>query len=130
MAIHIPKSPIFAIPFLNRRFYMSVIQKIQEKYAKLMAIIIAVALIIFVVMLAFENGGTLFRGGPSNVVGRVNGQAITVEGFQAKIEQQEAFMRNQGYGSGAAATRQAIDATWNQEVSRLLITSEVKKLGL
>ena len=37
---------------------MSVIQKIQEKYAKLMAVIIAVALLTFVVMLAFENGGT------------------------------------------------------------------------
>ena len=39
---------------------MSVIQQIQEKYAKLMAIIIAVALLTFVVMLAFENGGSLF----------------------------------------------------------------------
>ena len=45
---------------------MSVIQNIQEKYAKLMAVIIALALVTFVVMLAFENGGSLFRGGNSN----------------------------------------------------------------
>ena len=53
---------------------MSVIQKIQEKYAKLMAVIIAVALLTFVVMLAFENGGTLFNAGPSNTVGLINGK--------------------------------------------------------
>ena len=44
---------------------MSVIQKIQDKYAKLMAVIIAIALLTFVVMLAFENGGSLFQGGNS-----------------------------------------------------------------
>ncbi|MEI9808226.1 MAG: hypothetical protein WDO16_10295 [Bacteroidota bacterium] len=37
---------------------MSVIQNIQEKYAKLMAIIIAIALIIFVVMLLLKMAET------------------------------------------------------------------------
>jgi len=45
---------------------MSVIQKIQDKYAKLMAIVIAVALLTFVVMLAFENGKIYFQPGPSH----------------------------------------------------------------
>lgn len=111
---------------------MSVIQKIQEKYAKVMAIIIALALIIFVVMLAFENGGTLFKGGNSNLVGTVNGQSIDYTNFQKKVEQQENYMKQnqQFYQDNASLTRRAIDDAWNQEVDRLLILSEVEKLGL
>jgi peptidyl-prolyl cis-trans isomerase D len=109
---------------------MSIIQKIQEKYAKLMAIIIALALIIFVVMLAFENGGTLFQTGNSNVVGKVNGQKITLEAFDQKVDQQENFMKTQGYGSGPASRYQAVEATWGQEVNRLLIQTELDKLGI
>lgn len=109
---------------------MSVIQKIQEKYAKLMAMIIALALIIFVVMLAFENGGSLFRGGASSSVGKVNGEAIDAITFQKKIDQQEKYMEQQGYGSGAAVRQQAIDAAWNQEVMRIIMASELNKLGM
>ncbi|MET0392774.1 MAG: peptidylprolyl isomerase, partial [Chitinophagaceae bacterium] len=109
---------------------MSVIQQIQEKYAKLMAIIIAVALIIFVVMLAFENGGSLFRGGGANVVGKVNGKEISYTEFNTRVTQQEEFMKTRGYGTGDAVRYQAIAETWNQELSRLLIQSEADKLGM
>lgn len=110
---------------------MSIIQQIQEKYAKLMAIIIAIALIIFVVMLAFENGGSLFRGSNSQLVGKVNGREILYRPFEQKVEQQEAYMKQSPYGpQGPAVRYQAIDATWGQEVNRLLILSEADKLGL
>jgi len=80
---------------------MSVIQKIQEKYAKLMAIIIAIALLTFVVMLAFENGGTLFRG-QEDIVGTIDGKKIRGLEFSKVIDQQEAAMERQGYPPGAA----------------------------
>ncbi len=92
---------------------MSVIQKIQDKYAKLMAIIIAVALMIFVVMLAFENGGSLFRGGNSSTIGKVNGTAIEYNDFMRKVDEQEKTMEQRGYGSGSALQQQAIDAVLN-----------------
>lgn len=107
---------------------MSVIQQIQEKYAKLMAVIIALALIIFVIMLAFENGGSLFRSGSTNVVGKVNGQEIDYNPFSARVEQQEEYMRTQGYG--AMARYQALEQVWNQEVRQLLLNSELDKLGM
>lgn len=109
---------------------MSVIQQIQEKYAKVMAIVIAIALITFVIMLAFENGGTLFQGGNSNLVGKVNGREITYTQFQKQADQQEEFMKGRGYGTGEAIRHQALEQTWNQEVNRLLILSEVDKLGM
>lgn len=109
---------------------MSVIQKIQEKYAKLMAVIIAVALLTFVVMLAFENGGSLFQGGRTNTVGVINGKKIDAVAFSKRIDQQEASMERQGYPSGAATRQQAIDGAWSQELGRIILTSELDKLGM
>lgn len=109
---------------------MSVIQKIQEKYAKLMAIIIAVALMIFVVMLAFENGGSLFRGGNSSSIGKVNGHVIEYSDFSKKLEQTEKTMEARGYGSGAAIQQQAMDAAWNDEVNGVIEDNELDKLGI
>lgn len=110
---------------------MSVIQQIQEKYAKLMAIIIAVALMIFVVMLAFENGGRLFRGGNSTAVGRVNGRAIEYADFQKKVDQQETQMQMSGYGtSGPMLEQQAVEGAWNQSVGDAILNSELDKLGI
>lgn len=109
---------------------MSVIQQIQEKYAKLMAIIIALALIIFVVMLAFENGGSLFRGGNNTSVGKVNGKSIEQAEFANMVEQQKNYMIQQGYPQSEALTQQAVSNAWNMEVNRILLETEMKKLGM
>src|SRR5688572_14567985 len=108
---------------------MSVIQKIQDKYAKLMAVIIAVALLTFVVMLAFENGGTLFQGGPSTTVGVVNGKKIDALSFEKAIEQSEARLQQQGYPA-SMARQQAIETAWGQEKDRIVMSSEFDKLGM
>ena len=109
---------------------MSVIQKIQDKYAKLMAIIIAVALMIFVVMLAFENGGSLFRGGNATTVGKVNGRRIEYGDFMRKVDQQEKQMESQGYQGGAALQQQAIEQVWNEEINQTILNSELDKVGI
>lgn len=107
---------------------MSVIQKIQDKYAKLMAVIIAIALVIFVIMLAFENGGSLFNSN-TDVVGNINGEKIRYRDFEGMVAQQEAYMQQQGYG-GEGLREQAIDAAWNQQVNLLVLSSEFDKVGL
>ena len=108
---------------------MSVIQRIQDRYAKLMAIVIAVALMIFVVMLAFENGGRLFSGN-STTVGKVNGHTIEYTDFVKKVDQAEKTMEAQGGGSGAQLQQQAVEAVWNNEVDQALQNSELSKLGI
>src|SRR5436190_19807581 len=109
---------------------MSVIKSIQEKYAKLMAIIIAVALMIFVVMLAFENGGSLFRSN-NTTVGKVNGTSIDYNEFYRKVQQQEANAAARNGGSMPESMRsQVIDYTWNQEVNDIILNEELDKLGI
>jgi peptidyl-prolyl cis-trans isomerase D len=111
---------------------MSVIQQIQEKYAKLMAVILAVALIMFVVMLAFENGGSLFNN-QSTTVGKINGEAVDYTEFQLKVKQAEEMIQRQqqGYGpTGAALTAQAVEQAWSMEIDEALMKTEFEKLGM
>jgi peptidyl-prolyl cis-trans isomerase D len=108
---------------------MSVIQQIQDRYAKLMAVIIAVALLTFVVMLAFENKGGLFQG-QSTTIGSINGTKVNAQEFDRKIAQAESMLERQGYPSGATTRQQAIETAWNQEVSRYVMKAEFDKLGM
>jgi len=94
-----------------------------------MAIIIAVALLTFVVMLAFENGRSLFQQGPSSTVGVINGKKIDALSFEKSIEQSEARLEQQGYPA-SMARQQAINSAWEQEKDRIIMSSEFDKLGM
>ncbi len=108
---------------------MSIIQKIQDKYGKVMAIIIGIALVIFVVMLAFENGGSLFKG-QSMTVGKVNGETVEIGPFQQLVEQQTQQLEARGMGSGENVSQQANESAWDMEVTKILLEQEAGKLGL
>ena len=109
---------------------MSVIQKIQDKYGKVMAVIIALALVVFVIMLAFENGGSLFRGDVTTV-GKINGETVEYDNFRAMVEQQSQMMQQRGMGTnGEMLTQQANEGAWNAEIARVLLTQEAKKVGV
>lgn len=109
---------------------MSVIQKIQDKYGKVMAIIIALALVIFVIMLAFENGGSLFQD-DRTTIGKVNGEAIEYNRFKEMADQQSSIIKQRGMGgSGEMLTQQANDAAWNAEIAQKLINQEAEKVGI
>ena len=108
---------------------MSIIQTIQDKYGKVMAIIIGISLVIFVVMLAFENGGSLFNS-RSTTVGEINGENVDIQRFSNLVEQQTQMMNAQGMGGGEMASQQANEQAWNQEIIRILISQEAEKLGI
>ena len=107
---------------------MSIIQQLQEKYGKLMAIIIGISLVVFVIMLAFENGGSLFRDS-STTIGSVNGDEIELNSFQKTLDIQTSMLENQNV-TGVNASAQANSNAWNMEVSKLLVKQEAHKLGL
>lgn len=108
---------------------MSVIQKIQDKYGKVMAIIIGIALVIFVVMLAFENKGSLFSG-DTRTVGKVNGETVDLQQFNNMVEQTTQTMQSRGMSGGEGSAQQANDQAWGQEVSRILLDQETKNWDL
>ena len=85
---------------------MSIIQDIRDKYAKLTVVLIALALVGFILTDYFAGKSRGMVGGPSNTVGVVNGKKILFEDFSKKVTQAEENMKAQGYPP-AAASQQA-----------------------
>lgn len=92
-------------------------------------VIIAIALVGFILTDYFQSRGRS-SGGGGNTVGKVNGKTLAFEDFNRKVDQAQESMRQQGYPSSPATTQMAIDNTWEQEVSRILMEEEFAKLGI
>ena len=109
---------------------MSIIQTIREKGAKISVVLIALALLGFILTdyVAGKNRGQ--GGGGSNNIGSVNGTKISLEDFQKDVDGAEAMMKQQGYPQGANLTQQAVQQAWEQAVNRIVLTAEFDKLGM
>lgn len=102
---------------------MSVIQSIRDRGSWIVFVIIALALIAFILQDGAKRGGTAFSN--TSVITKVNGKAIQRGEFEEKLKMQEAMYASQG------ATRdQLIGNVWNQEVERVVLDQEFEKLGL
>jgi len=110
---------------------MSIIQTIRDKGAKISVILIALALLGFI-LTDYVAGKNRSQGGGagSKTIGSVNGTSINMEDFQKDVDNTEANMKQQGYPQGPALTQQAVQQTWDQSVNRILLQSEFSKLGL
>lgn len=102
---------------------MSVIQRIRDKGAWIIFGIIALALIAFILQDGVRRGGSTFSN--TSTIGKVNGVKIERGDFQDKLAAMEAQYAQQG-----AQREQLIGSLWNQEVEKLILEGEYKKLGL
>ena len=98
---------------------MAVLGKIRQKTG-LLIFLIALALILFLVQDAFQNG---FFGSNANNIGTVNGTDIDAQEFMRKVAQVEKQNQN-------TTNTQAINSVWEQEVRNILLGEEIEKLGL
>jgi peptidyl-prolyl cis-trans isomerase D len=102
---------------------MSVIQTIRDRGTWIIFVIIAVALIAFILQDGAGRGGSAFSN--SSVIAKVNGTAIERGEFEERLKQQEAMYAGQG------ATRdQLIGNVFNMEVDNIVLNQEFDKLGL
>lgn len=108
---------------------MSIIQDIRDKYAKVAVVMIALALIGFILTDYFSSRNRASRGRASNSLGSVNGTNINAETFAKKVDQVEGQMKQQGYPD-SYVTSAAVEQVWMQEVGNTLINSETDKLGM
>ena len=110
---------------------MSIMQTIREKGAKVTVVLIAIALLGFILTDYFSSrgGGGGFVGG-SKTIGKINGKSVDYEAFNKRVELMESNMKQQGYPSSPSLTQQAVEQTWNQEISRVLLAQEIDKLGM
>jgi peptidyl-prolyl cis-trans isomerase D len=109
---------------------MSIIQTIREKGAKISVVLIALALLGFILTDYFAGKTRGMSGGGSKTIGTVNGTSIDAEDFQKEVDGTESMMRQQGYPQGPALTQQATQQAWEQSVNRIILTAEYDKLGM
>ncbi|MEO6610799.1 MAG: peptidylprolyl isomerase [Chitinophagaceae bacterium] len=109
---------------------MSIIQTIRDKGAKISVMLIALALIGFILTDYFSGKGRASGAGGRGSVGRVNGTSVGFEEFSKKVDQAEETMKQQGYPNSPALRQQAMDQAWNQEIASIILTDEFDKLGL
>ena len=81
---------------------MSFIQDIREKYARWAVVAIALSLLGFILMDAFAGRGSIFSGGPSTTVGKVNGSKIDLKEFNIKVQKQETYQQQQPFQKATA----------------------------
>ncbi len=103
---------------------MSIIQDIREKYAKLTVVLIALALLGFILTDYFSGRGRGGFSGPGSV-GSINGETIKDEDFRKKVSNFEANLRNQG-----GTYDQAVEMAWNNEIETTVLEQESSKLGI
>ena len=108
---------------------MSIIQDIRDKYAKLTVVLVALALLGFILTDYFA-GKSRMGGKIANTIGSVNGRSISFDEFNPKVIQMEENLKSQGYPQNTALTQQALDQAWNQEISQQLLKGELDELGI
>jgi len=106
---------------------MSLIQKIRDRGALISAIVIAIALLGFILMDAFS--GRTGLGSASTTVGKINGKKIDYVDFDRRVKAQEEAARAQGYDMGESGRQQVIESVWEGEVTQTLMQEEFDKLG-
>ena len=109
---------------------MSIIQKIRDKAAVVLTVMISISLIAFLVQDAFVGGNSnLFDSQPSSV-GTINGNDVDLIDFSKKVNQVEQNYRSQGMQTDESTTQSIIENVWNTYIQESLVKNEAKKLGL
>ena len=98
---------------------MAILGKIRQKSIFLI-LVIGLALFAFIISGAFGAGTG--DTGPSEPIGIINGEEISLENFRILVDQTE---RTYGY-----STLQAVEVVWNQYVRSQLFEAEFKELGI
>jgi peptidyl-prolyl cis-trans isomerase D len=107
---------------------MQIIQSIKDRGGVIMAIVIAIALISFILMdsKSSENRPT------TNTIGKVNGTAVEMNDFnkRVKIEENKQAQQRGGQQPTGAEVLRIRDQVWNQIVAENVFYGTADKLGI
>lgn len=109
---------------------MSVIQKIRDKYAVLIIVLICVAIVSFLLQDVFFGKSSMF--GQSNVVGKVNGVELETAEYQTRIEnaQRVAQQNMGGLSLGDEEIQRIREQAWDGFLQEQIMSGQFEKLGI
>ncbi|MEP7110903.1 MAG: SurA N-terminal domain-containing protein [Ferruginibacter sp.] len=107
---------------------MQIIQNIREKGAAIVIGVIALSLIGFILMDTKPGSrGGIFGGNASSSIGKINGESIEYNEFNAKVKQAEDQYGGRVSGTQVYEVRQSV---WDQLIAEKVLMKEIEKLGL
>src|SRR5438045_9799530 len=105
---------------------MSIIQTIRDKGARIAVFLIALALTGFILTdYLTGRSSSLFGGGPSTTVGKVNGEKIEQKDFARRLA-----LREKSNQDNTEPSTKFVNELWDVEVNEILVKQECEKLGL
>jgi peptidyl-prolyl cis-trans isomerase D len=108
---------------------MSVIQKIRDKYAVTIVVVICVAIVSFLLQDAFFGRNSMSQR--STTVGKVNGQELEYADYQQRITNEEQSIRQQSPNGNTDQIRQyAQERAWNIFLNEQIMSAQFDKLGV
>ena len=110
---------------------MATLEKIRNKAGVLVAVFIGFALLAFVLTDLLNSTGSILRSSQQEVA-EIDGVAITYPEYQAKIDEQEEFMKLQT-GKTSLDQKEMYrieDQVWNQTVFETIINQKAEELGI
>ncbi len=110
---------------------MATLQKIRNKGGILVAVFIGFALIAFLLTDLLSSGNTLFEGSQQQVA-EINGTSISIQEYQAKLDEQEEFVKLQSGRSSIEEqeTYKIQDQVWKQLIFETIMNEKATELGL
>ena len=109
---------------------MSVIQKIRDKYAVVIIVLICLAIVSFLLQDVFFSSNSMFS--QSTTVGKVNGESLDYRDYMQRIENAQNRMRQQMQGASIdEETQQYIrEEAWDQFLREHIMKAQYEELGI
>lgn len=110
---------------------MQIIQGIRDKGTVIFSLVIAIALIGFILMSSEKGSGSKLFGGNTTAIGKINGSPVELSDFNARVDQEDDKQaRQSGQQPTGTASMRIREQVWNQFVAESVFYKEADKLGI
>ncbi|MRG46483.1 hypothetical protein GFS24_15275 [Chitinophaga sp. SYP-B3965] len=109
---------------------MSVIQKIRDKYAVAIIVVICVAIVSFLLQDVFFGKSSMFS--QTTTAGKVNGEELDYREYMRRIDvaQNQARQQLQGANLGDEDQQRIREQVWNEFIREQIMTAQYNELGI
>ena len=110
---------------------MALISTLRTKMTKWIVGFVALAIVSFILNDLFGSGPTALFGGTDNTIGEIGGKSITLEEFQAAVQERENnYILNFGRQAGEREMISLRQQAWDLLIARHAIVPEFEKVGV
>jgi peptidyl-prolyl cis-trans isomerase D len=110
---------------------MGIMNFLRERLGKIVAITIGISLFAFIATEVISSGKSFLRGS-GNDIGEVNGEKISTEDFNKRVDQQTTQYKQQTGQNNLNAQFMGMiqDNVWNQMLTQNIVQKEIDRLGI